>query len=132
VQASGPVDGRWDPSRLDQVLTNLLSNALKFGAGNPVEVTIGEDGGMARLQVVDHGIGIPPAEHGRIFERFARAVAVDNYGGLGLGLYICRTIVEAHGGTIRVESEPGRGATFTVALPVGLSRATPAAAPAGP
>jgi signal transduction histidine kinase len=113
-----------DRSRLDQVLTNLLSNAIKFGAGTAVEVTASAERDTARLQVTDHGIGISPVEQARIFDRFARAVAVDNYGGLGLGLYICRTIVEGHGGTIQVESEPGRGASFTVDLP----RAAPPAA----
>jgi signal transduction histidine kinase len=70
--------GRWDASRLDQVLTNLLSNAIKFGAGNPVEVTASADRDRARLQVTDHGIDISLVEQARIFDRFARAVAVDN------------------------------------------------------
>jgi predicted ATPase/signal transduction histidine kinase/tRNA A-37 threonylcarbamoyl transferase component Bud32 len=117
IQASAPVTGRWDRSRLDQVTTNLLSNAIKFGAGRPIEIFISEEAGVARLTVRDHGIGISPALRSRIFDRFERAVPVRHYGGLGLGLYISLRIAEAHGGTIRVESQPGAGAEFTVELP---------------
>ncbi|MDC0672326.1 ATP-binding sensor histidine kinase [Nannocystis radixulma] len=117
VREGGPVVGRWDRSRIDQVVTNLLANALKFGAGKPIEVSLGEEAGTARLAIQDHGIGIDPAWQGRIFERFERAVSPTHYGGLGLGLYISRRIVEAHGGTIRVESELGGGALFTLELP---------------
>jgi signal transduction histidine kinase len=109
--------GQWDRSLLDQVASNLLSNAIKFGAGKPIELRTGEDHGTAWLSVTDHGIGIDPTSQSRIFERFARAVSAQHYGGLGLGLYISRKLVEAHHGTIRVDSEPGRGSTFTVALP---------------
>jgi PAS domain S-box-containing protein len=119
VRASGSPVGRWDQWRLEQVVTNLLSNALKFGAKNPVFVTI--DGatqeGCVRLEVHDQGIGIPVEEQSRIFERFQRAVSERHYGGLGLGLWLVRRIVEAHGGTIGVTSETGAGTTFAVTLP---------------
>jgi signal transduction histidine kinase len=117
IRCDGPVVGRWDPLRVGQVVTNLLSNAVKFGAGRPVEIHLGEEAGLARLSVQDHGIGIDPSYQARIFDRFERAVSVQHYGGLGLGLYISRRIVEAHGGSIRVESQPGVGSTFTVEVP---------------
>jgi PAS domain S-box-containing protein len=112
-----PVRGFWDRLRISQVVTNLLSNAVKYGAGKPVDVEFGLRGDRARLVVRDHGIGIDPADQAQIFERFERAVSSRNYGGLGLGLYIVKRIVEAHGGTIRVESRPGEGAAFEVELP---------------
>ncbi|WP_437721064.1 AAA family ATPase [Sorangium sp. So ce861] len=111
------VVGRWDPSRMEQVLINLLSNAMKYGAGGPIHVIVRGQPDRARLVVRDHGMGIAEADQARIFERFERAVSVRNFGGLGLGLYIVRWIVTAHGGTIRVESEPGAGASFIVELP---------------
>jgi signal transduction histidine kinase/tetratricopeptide (TPR) repeat protein len=117
IRCDGPVVGRWDASRLDQVVTNLLSNAIKFGADRPIEIYCRQKGDMALLAVRDHGMGIELADQARIFERFERAVSVKHYGGLGLGLYISRRIVEAHGGSIRLESRPGAGATFTVELP---------------
>jgi PAS domain S-box-containing protein len=115
--ANEPVSGRWDRFRIEQVVTNLLTNALKYGAGKPVEVTVTKEGQFARLAVRDYGIGITPEDAKRLFERFAKATTARTYGGLGLGLYIAREIVEAHGGTIRVESHPGAGSTFTVELP---------------
>jgi signal transduction histidine kinase len=124
IRCEGPVVGRWDPSRVDQVVTNLLANAVKFGPGEPVEIHLGEEAGLARLSVHDHGIGIDPSHQARIFDRFERAVPVRHYGGLGLGLYISRRIVEAHGGSIRVESRPGAGSTFTVELPCAWSAGT--------
>jgi signal transduction histidine kinase len=108
---------RGDRDRLEQVLTNLLSNAMKFGAGKPVEIRVERQGSLARLSVSDRGIGIDLASHPRLFERFERGVAAGHYGGLGLGLYTCRKIMDAHQGTIRVHSRPGRGATFIVELP---------------
>jgi signal transduction histidine kinase len=119
ITCVAPVYGRWDPSRLEQVVTNLVGNAAKFGAGKPIQVRIDRTGETARLVVIDHGIGIEPELRSRIFERFERAVPSSRYGGLGLGLYIARTIVLAHGGTITADSEPGAGATFTVTLPCG-------------
>jgi PAS domain S-box-containing protein len=124
-----PVVGRWDRMRLGQVVTNLLSNAVKYGAGKAVEVGYGPDDGNAWLVVRDHGIGIEPADQVHIFERFERAVSSRNYGGLGLGLFIVKRIVEAHGGTIQVESTPGEGSAFSVNLPQRSAVASSGAAP---
>lgn len=132
LAADGPAVGRWDRSRLDQVVTNLVSNALKYGKGRPVEVTVGGNGaGAVRLTVRDEGIGIAPADQGRIFDRFERAAVGYEYAGLGLGLYIARQIAEALGGTIGVTSEPGRGAVFAVELPAGVEVGA-GPAPGGP
>ncbi|MFP2911731.1 ATP-binding protein, partial [Pyxidicoccus sp. 3LFB2] len=114
----GAVTGQWDRLRLEQVLVNLLSNAAKYGAGRPVLVTVDVQGAVARLAVRDEGIGVAPEEQERIFERFERSASVQHFKGLGLGLWITKRIVEAHGGCIRLESEPGRGSTFTVELPL--------------
>nr|WP_249347100.1 HAMP domain-containing sensor histidine kinase [Corallococcus exiguus] len=119
LEAPVPVVGRWDRLRLEQVVTNLVSNALKYGAGHPVIVSVEAQGTLARLAVKDHGIGIAPDDLARIFERFERAVSDRHYGGLGLGLYITRQIVEAFGGTVRAVSTPGEGATFLLELPRG-------------
>jgi len=110
--------GHWDPLRVETIVTNLVSNAIKFGRGQPVDVTLRRCGDAARLSVVDRGIGIPLGEQKRIFEKFERAVPRQHYGGFGLGLWIVRQLVAAHGGTICVESEEGRGSTFTVELPL--------------
>jgi PAS domain S-box-containing protein len=111
--------GRWDRLRLDRVVTNLLSNALKFGREHPVEVRVEEAGvARARLVVKDQGVGISPAAQRRIFDRFEREPSAGQHAGFGLGLYIVRQLVEAHGGSIRVESAPGAGASFTVELPL--------------
>ena len=120
-----------DRLRLEQVFTNLLGNAIRFGAGRPVSVSLRRLGERAVLRVSDRGIGISPEDQARIFDRFERAVSVRNFGGLGLGLWISRQIVEASGGAIRVESAPGRGAAFTVELPVS-AEAGARPAPAGP
>jgi PAS domain S-box-containing protein len=117
LKASGEVVGFWDRLRLDQVLSNLVSNALKFGAGEPVDVEVESNGESALLVVRDRGIGIDDADQRRIFERFQRAETRNRYPGMGLGLWICREIVEAHGGRIGVESRPGAGSRFFVSLP---------------
>ncbi|WP_257462048.1 sensor histidine kinase [Archangium lipolyticum] len=119
LEGGAPVVGQWDRLRLEQVVTNLLTNALKYGAGRPVLVRVGWAEGGARLVVRDEGIGIAPEHRGRIFGKFERAVSERHYGGLGLGLHITRQIVQALGGAILVESEVGRGSTFTVELPLG-------------
>ena len=108
---------RSDRARIEQVLGNLLSNAIKYGPGKPIDIMIEVDRENVWIAVSDRGIGIAPEHLERIFVRFERAVSARNYGGLGLGLYIVRQIVEALGGTIHVMSRPGAGATFTVVLP---------------
>ncbi len=122
VAGDPTVRGRWDRTRVEQVLSNLLRNAIAFGLGRPIRVTVTSAGDAATLCVADHGMGIASKEQARIFGRFERAVSARNFGGMGLGLYVVSQIVAAHGGSVRVESEPGSGATFRVELPL-----TPAA-----
>jgi PAS domain S-box-containing protein len=110
--------GTWDRLRLDQVLSNLLSNAMKYGAGRAIEVRLKCIHAHACLEVQDHGIGVAPEDHDRIFQRFERAASTVHYGGFGLGLWISREIVLAHGGSIELESRLGTGSTFTVVLPL--------------
>ncbi len=118
VEAQSAV-GSWDRARLEQVATNLLVNAIKYGEGKPIDVMVQRRDGAALLLVRDRGIGIAPGDARRIFERFERAASASAYGGLGLGLYIAQQIAAAHGGRISVQSAPGEGATFQVELPVG-------------
>jgi signal transduction histidine kinase len=109
--------GYWDGDRLAQVVGNLLDNAVKFGSAMPIEVSLHLDGDCAVLNVRDRGIGIGAEHIARVFDPFVRAVSPRSFGGLGLGLFMCKTIVEAHGGAIDVESQPGEGSSFTVRLP---------------
>jgi signal transduction histidine kinase len=118
IAPSPKVVGLWDRSRLEQILINLLSNALKYGAGKPVRVGVKLDGERVRLSVVDQGLGLREEDRARIFERFERAISANEASGLGLGLYIAREIAQAHGGEISVESRLGEGSTFTVTLPL--------------
>jgi PAS domain S-box-containing protein len=118
VVADGAIPAECDPMRLEQVMSNLITNAIKYGRGKPIEVTVARQGRSAVVTVRDHGIGVPAEDQGRIFERFARAVSVREYGGLGLGLFISKQIVEAHGGSIKVDSQLGQGSTFTVEFPL--------------
>ena len=117
VEVEPQLEGWWDPLRVERVVTNLLSNAMKFGRGRPVEVHLTQVAGRVQLTVRDHGVGIPPEAQRRIFERFEREKSAGTHAGFGLGLYIVRQLVEAHGGTIRVQSTPGDGAAFIVELP---------------
>ncbi|WP_224242757.1 PAS domain-containing sensor histidine kinase [Hyalangium gracile] len=110
--------GRFDRERLGQVLRSLLGNAIKFGPGKPIRVELDMEGPWARLRVRDEGIGIAPETLGRLFGKFERGVPERHYGGLGLGLYVTRHLIEAMGGTVRVESALGQGATFIVELPL--------------
>jgi signal transduction histidine kinase len=123
VETEGHVVGQWDRFRLEQVVGNLFSNAIKYGKGAPIAVRVRRDGEEAIVTVTDHGIGIPPAMLGKIFEPYERAPSVRHYGGLGLGLHIARTVVDQFGGAITVESRPGAGATFTMRLPMSRSAA---------
>jgi hypothetical protein len=119
VAAEGEVAGSWDRLRLEQLLTNLVTNAFKYGAGAPVAVSLSRRGGEAVLEVRDRGPGIAACDLARIFDRFERAVPVRHYGGLGVGLYVARQIAEAHGGAVTACNAPEGGACFRVVLPVG-------------
>ena len=127
LQAPAELPGVWDEFRIEQVLTNLLTNALRYGGGRPVEMVVaqvgaGEDG-FARVSVRDRGIGIAAEDQARIFEQFERTEHSRKHAaGLGLGLYITRQIVDLHGGRIGVESAPGEGSTFSVELPLAAPR----------
>ena len=125
VDVRGAVVGTYDGRRIEQLLENLIENANKYSPdATPVSVGVWQQDGEAHITVQDRGIGIPASDLPRIFERFARASNVDDrrFHGMGLGLYICRGIVEEHGGRIWAESEIGKGSTFHVALPLGQER----------
>lgn len=117
LEIDGPLMGRWDRLRLEQVVTNLLANALKYAPGTRVELSLRAAPDGALLRVRDHGPGLQPGERERIFDRFSRGSAGLRHGGFGLGLWIVREIVRAHGGEITAESAPGAGACFVVSLP---------------
>jgi PAS domain S-box-containing protein len=118
LHADAPVRGEWDPIRIEQVVTNLVSNAIKYGAGKPVDVLVAPCAvGGARLEIADRGMGIDRDMLTKIFDPFQRAVSGKHIQGLGLGLFVVKSIVEAHGGTVHVESQRGAGSTFVVELP---------------
>ena len=117
VEAPSGIGGTWDGVRIAQIVRVLVSNAIKYGGGKPIAVRVEAAGDRAEIAVRDLGIGIERAHWGRIFERFERRASARNYGGLGLGLWRARQLVEASGGTIAVTSDPGNGATFRVTLP---------------
>lgn len=120
------VRGQWDRASIVRVVSAILSNAVRFGAGKPIDVSLATetrlDGDrarrIARLVVIDRGIGIAPERQGEIFQRLVRGVSARNYGGLGLGLYLARVSLDRLKGTVKVHSDVGAGATFTVELPL--------------
>jgi signal transduction histidine kinase len=114
---SETVSGSWDRSRIESIAASLILNAVKYGEGKPIEIEVDHPGNAARLVVRDHGIGIRREEQERVFRKFERAAPLENYGGLGLGLWVARQAIAAHGGHIRCESRLGAGSTFTVDLP---------------
>lgn len=124
LHAPAELWGSWDRERLDQIASHLIHNAIKYGRGKPISLHVARvrdaEGEAERvaLTVRDHGIGLAPEVRDRIFQRFERAVPLRHYGGLGLGLWIVRQIVDAASGTVHVESTPGAGAQFTVTLPI--------------
>jgi PAS domain S-box-containing protein len=129
VDLDEPLVGQWDRIRLDQVVTNLVTNAIKYGEKKPILVKAKDGGARVVLTVEDHGIGISGPNPDRVFRRFERAVDARSYGGLGLGLYIVRQLVELHGGTVSVQTREGVGSTFIVDLPKGMDRSLPAFEP---
>jgi len=118
LDAEAPVLGNWDEFRIEQVISNLLTNALRYGAKSPISVKVYSEGQQARVEVRDQGIGIDQENQKRIFQQFERVSARHAVVGLGLGLFISEQIVTAHGGTITVESRIGEGALFRVCLPL--------------
>lgn len=114
------IEGFLDRARFKQVLVNLITNAVKYGAKEPVEIRLIRKNDHAEFSIQDYGIGISVEDQKRIFGRFERAASVKQYGGLGIGLFITRQIVEVHGGSIRVKSELGQGSCFIVDLPLHL------------
>jgi signal transduction histidine kinase len=121
VRVDGAVAGTWDRFRIDQAVSNIISNAIKYGLRNPITGSVSVDDKKACVAVQDQGVGIAPGDSERIFDRFERAVSQSNTDGLGLGLWITKRVVEAHGGRITAEGRPSQGAVFTIHLP--LSRA---------
>jgi signal transduction histidine kinase len=117
IDAPPGTAGAWDRLQIDLVISNLLSNAMKYGSGRPIAVTVGRTAESAFLRVQDHGPGIARADHRRIFDKFTQLESSCRISGFGLGLWIVKHIVEASGGRIEVDSEPGKGASFLVALP---------------
>jgi signal transduction histidine kinase len=106
-----------DREQIERVVVSLVTNAMKFGAGHPIEISVTSQEGGACLQVQDAGFGIAEEDQGKLFKRFERIAPLMHFGGLGLGLYLTREIVNAHGGTIRVKSALGQGACFVINLP---------------
>ncbi|MEO3723226.1 hybrid sensor histidine kinase/response regulator [Pseudomonas syringae] len=116
--ATEPVVGQWDEFRIEQVVSNLLTNALRYGGKSPIQVRVYREGNEARVEVQDQGIGISEENQKRIFQQFERVSAKTVVAGLGLGLFISEQIVAAHGGSIVVESKINEGALFRVCLPL--------------
>ena len=118
VAVQGGVSGCWDRLALEQVTENLISNAIKYGAGQPIAISLTSDTATARLSVRDHGVGISADDQARIFGRFEQAVRQRPHGGFGMGLWVAQQLVSALHGEIAITSQPGAGSDFIVALPL--------------
>ena len=127
VNAEPGILVRADALRIEQAVENVLINAAKYGAGREIDVSVVREEACARVSIKDQGMGIAPADHERIFDRFERAAPASSFGGLGLGLYLTRQVIHAHGGSISVDSAPGKGATFHLRLPLAREGAPPLA-----
>jgi signal transduction histidine kinase len=131
LRVDSPVVGDWDRARLEEMLSSLLDNALKFGAGKPVEMSVTTDGPTATVTVRDYGSGIPPERLGSVFDAFERAASPNHYGGLGLGLFVARAIAEVHGGELTAHNLPEGGVEFKALLPTHAPRPDNAGLPGG-
>jgi signal transduction histidine kinase len=118
LETTGEINGLWDQIRLEQALSNLLTNAIKYGEGSPIEVDIQKEGNTAKISVKDNGIGIDSKKQKAIFDRFQRATDDEKFQGLGVGLFIVKQIIDAHGGKVSVKSKLGNGSTFIIELPI--------------
>ncbi len=116
------INGNWDRFRIEQVLTNLLTNASKYGEGKPIEVSLIRVDDLARISIKDYGRGIAIGDQEKIFQRFERIINEDSIKGLGIGLFIAKEIVQMHKGSLVVQSELGRGAEFIVTIPLVVSK----------
>lgn len=118
VTAPAPIEGYWDPMALEEILENLISNAIRYGAGKPIRITLVQTGNVVELTVTDHGIGLPAENHERVFGLFERGEGGSRRtSGFGVGLWISREFARSMHGDIRVMSVPGHGASFTLRLP---------------
>lgn len=126
LEANEEIRGLWDQVRLDQAISNLLTNAIKYGEGSPIEIEVKKEGEKAKITISDKGIGIDPRLQKTVFERFKRGTSDLKFQGLGIGLFIVKQIVEAHGGKIYVKSKLGHGSKFTIELPIRKGENLPA------
>lgn len=118
LETSEKIMGLWDQIRIEQAISNLITNAIKYGEGSPIEVKVEKSHKTARITVLDNGIGIDPKLQKTIFERFQRATKDEKFQGLGVGLFIVKQIVDAHGGKVAVKSKLGKGSQFIIELPI--------------
>lgn len=118
IEIQNEIIGKWDTFRIEQVLLNLITNAVKFSDGKPIKIIVAQKEGWAIIDIIDQGIGISPDNQKRVFEKYERAVSRNDYSGLGLGLYISSQIARAHGGQITVDSKLGEGSKFSLHLPI--------------
>jgi signal transduction histidine kinase len=128
LDSGRPIVGRWDRRKLDQIATNFLSNAIKYGAGKPITMSVHRARSLVTLEVADHGVGIALPDQERVFERFSRLASSRHYGGFGLGLWSVKALVEAMGGRVEVRSALGAGSSFRAHLPLQAKHVEPRAA----